>query len=136
MSIWTIPTFSTRRRIWPRNATAIQYARHRVRIQFENLLRLAHADRPLEKALAAGSIPPALINLWNRMADAGVDVHLFDGGEQETPEQWLQLRMLEDSLDYMENPGTIVLLTGDGAGYDERRGFHSTLERMQRRGWR
>ena len=40
-------------------------ARHRVRIDFENLLRLAHADRPLGKALAAGSIPPALSMLWN-----------------------------------------------------------------------
>ena len=43
-----------------------QNARYRVRTNFENLLRLAHADRPLEKAVAAGSIPPALINLWNR----------------------------------------------------------------------
>ena len=117
------------------------YARYRVRIQFENLLRLAHADRPLEKALAAGSIPPALINLWNRMADAGVEVHLFDRGEsnrgeQETPDQWLQLRMLENGWDYMENPGIVVLLTGDGAGYNEGRGFHSTLERMHQRGWK
>ena len=116
-------------------------ARHRVRIQFENLLRLAHADRPVEKALAAGSIPPALINLWNRMADAGVEVHLFDRGEpgrgeQETPDQWLQLRMLEDSVDYLGNPGTVVLLTGDGAGYNEGRGFHRTLERMKRLDWR
>ena len=117
------------------------YARYRVRIQFENLLRLAHADRPVEKALAAGSIPPALINLWNRMAEAGVEVHLFDRGapdrgEQETPDQWLQLRMLEDSLDYLGNPGTVVLLTGDGAGYNEGRGFHSTLERMKRLDWK
>lgn len=115
-------------------------ARHRVRIQFENLLRLAQADRPLEKALAAGSIPPALINLWNRMADAGVEVHLFDRGEpgrgeQETPDQWLQLRMLEDSVDYLGNPGIVVLLTGDGAGYNEGRGFHRTLERMKRLDW-
>ena len=58
-----------------------QYARYRVRINFENLLRLAHADRPLEKALAAGSIPPALVYLWNRLRSAGVEVHLFDRGE-------------------------------------------------------
>ena len=117
------------------------YARYRVRIQFENLLRLAHADRPVEKALAAGSIPPALSMLWQRLRRLGIEVHLFDRGEpargeQETPDQWLQLRMLEDGWDYIENPGTIVLLTGDGAGYNEGRGFHSTLERMQRRGWR
>ena len=113
-----------------------QYARYRVRINFENLLRLAHADRPLEKALAAGSIPPALSMLWNRLRRAGIEVHLFDRGEQEPLDQWLQLRMLESALDYYEDPGIMVLLTGDGAGYNEGRGFHRTLERMHRRGWK
>ena len=113
-----------------------QYARYRVRINFENLLRLAHADRPLEKALAAGSIPPALSMLWNRLRRAGIEVHLFDRGEQETPDYWLQLRMLEDMVDYIDNPGIVALLTGDGAGYNEGRGFHRTLERMRRLGWR
>ena len=115
-------------------------ARYRIRINFENLLRLAHADRPLTKALAAGSIPPAMINLWNRMADAGIEVNLYDRGspnrgEHETPDRWLQLRMLEDTVDYIDNPGTVVLLTGDGAGYNEGHGFHRTLERMRRHGW-
>ena len=118
-----------------------QNARYRVRLNFENLLRLAQADRPLGKAMAAGSIPPALINLWNRLAEAGVEVHLYDRGEpgrgeQETPDRWLQLRMLEDGWDHIDNPGTVALLTGDGAGYNEGRGFHSTLERMHRRGWK
>ena len=118
-----------------------QNARYRVRMNFENLLRLAHADRPLTKAMAAGSIPPALLTLWNSLADAGLEVHLYDRGEpgrseQETPDRWLQLRMLEDGWDYMDNPGTVALLTGDGAGYNEGRGFHATLERMHQRGWK
>ena len=118
-----------------------QNARYRVRMNFENLLRLAHADRPLTKAMAAGSIPPALFNLWNRLADTGLEVHLYDRGEpgrgeQETPDRWLQLRMLEDGWDYMDDPGTVALLTGDGAGYNEGRGFHATLERMRQRGWK
>ena len=116
-------------------------ARELVRIHFDNILRLAHADRPLTKALAAGSIPPQMRQLWNRLENRGVEVHLFDrggrdSGEQETPDQWLQLRMLEDGWDYNGNPGIVALLTGDGAGYVEGRGFHSTLERMHRRGWR
>jgi len=116
-------------------------ARYRVRIHFENLLRLAHADRTLEKALATGSVPPEMRQLWNRMESRGVEVHLFDRGgwgrgEQEMPDRVLQLRMLEDALDYNGNPGTVVLLTGDGAGYLEGAGFHSTLERMHRRDWR
>ncbi len=116
-------------------------ARYRVRINFDNILRLAHADRTLGGAVAAGSIPPEMRQFWNRMEAAGVEVRLFDRGspersEQDTPDRILQLRMLEDALDHNGNPGVVVLLTGDGAGYHEGAGFHRTLERMHKRGWR
>ena len=116
-------------------------ARWRMRIHFDNMLRLAHADRAVEKALAAGSVPPELRQVWNRLESRGVGVQVFDRGspergEQETPDRALQLRMLEDALDYNGDPGIVVLLTGDGAGYSEGAGFHRTLERMHRRGWR
>ncbi len=116
-------------------------ARYRVRIQFDNLLRLAHADRPIQRALAVGSVSPEMRQLWNRMESNGVEVELFDKGvpgrgEQEMPDRLLQLRMLEDALDYIGDPGIVVLLTGDGAGYTEGTGFHGVLERMHRRGWR
>ena len=116
-------------------------ARYRVRIQFDNLLRLAHADRPLQKAFAAGSVPPEMLGVWNRMEAEGVEVELFDRGdpargEQQMPDHMLQLRMLTDALDYNGNPGIVTLLTGDGAGYFGGGGFHRTLERMHIRGWR
>ncbi len=116
-------------------------ARYRVRIHFDNLLRLANADRPVARAYAAGSVPPEMRQLWNRLENRGVEVQLFDRGspergEQETPDRMLQLRMLEDALDYNGDPGIVVLLTGDGAGYLEGAGFHRTLERMHKRGWR
>ena len=116
-------------------------ARYRVRVNFDNLLLLAHADRPLRKALAAGSVPPQMRQLWNRLENRGVSVKLYDRGdpgrsEQDMPDRILQLRMLEDALDYNGNPGIVALLTGDGAGYLEGAGFHSTLERMHKRRWR
>ena len=116
-------------------------ARQRVRIHFDNMLRLAHADRSVQKAFAAESVPPEMRQLWNRLESNGVEVQLFDRGSsehggQEIPDRVLQLRMLEDALDYNGDPGIVVLLTGDGAGYTEGAGFHSTLERMHRRGWR
>ena len=121
-------------------------ARYRVRIHFDNLLRLAHADRQLRKAFAAGSVPPEMRGLWNRTEARGVEVALFDRGqpdrgqpdrgEQEMPDRMLQLRMLEDALDFNGTPGIVTLLTGDGAGYVEGAGFHRTLERMHARGWR
>ena len=116
-------------------------ARYRLRIDFSNMYRLAHADRPVQRACAAGSVPPEMRHLWNRLENSGVDVHLFDRinpehGEQEIPDRLLQLRMLEDTVDFMDEPGIVVLLTGDGAGYSEGAGFHRTLERMHNRGWR
>ncbi len=114
-------------------------ARFRVRVHFANMLRLAHAGRPVRKALAAGSIPPEIQRLWNRMEAEGVEVQLFDRysperGEQEVPDKVLQTAMLRDMADY--DPGIVVLLTGDGAGYQRGVGFHSDLERMHRRGWK
>ena len=116
-------------------------ARYLVRIHFENLLRLAEAGRPLAKAVAAGSVPPEMRQLWNRMENRGVQMRLFNRvergrGEQEVPDRWLQLCMLEDALDNNGDPGIVALLTGDGAGYYEGQGFHRTLERMHERGWR
>lgn len=44
------------------------------------MLRLAHADRTMEKAIAAGSAPPEMRQLWNRLENRGVEVRLFDRG--------------------------------------------------------
>ena len=75
------------------------------------------------------------------MEAQGIEVSLFDRGEahwgeQDMPDRVLQLRMLEDALDYNGDPGIAILLSGDGAGYLEGAGFHRTLERMHRGGWR
>ena len=67
-------------------------ARYLIRIHFENLLRLAEAGRPLAKAVAAGSVPPEMQQLRNRMESRRVQVRLFghgerDRGEQEVPDR-------------------------------------------------
>ena len=116
-------------------------ARHRVRISFKGMMRLAHADRPVEKAIAAGSVPPELRALWNSLSREGVEISLFDRGavergEQQTPDRVLQLQMLRDFADYNGDPGIAVVLTGDGQGFYDGAGFHADLERMYRRGWR
>ena len=116
-------------------------ARHRVRISFKAMMRLAQADRAVEKAIAAGSVPPEMRALWNRLSAQGVQIELFDRGaiergEQQTPDRVLQLQMLRDFADYNGDPGIVVLLTGDGQGFYDGAGFHADLERMHRRGWR
>ncbi len=116
-------------------------ARYRVRIDFDKIRQLADAGRPVESAFLAGSVPPELRQLWNRLEAGGWKISLFDRGdpqrgEQEMPDRILQLRMLEDALDYNGDPGIAVLLSGDGAGYLEGAGFNRTLERMHNKGWR
>ena len=114
--------------------------RSRVRIHFRNLLELARAGREIEHAVAVGSIPPELRHVWNRLENEGVTVHLLERGAMQGREQGvdqvLQTAMLRDGFDYNGEPGIAVLLTGDGAGFDDGVGFHADLERMRRRGWR
>ena len=115
-------------------------ARDRVRINIDNLLRLAKADRPIKKAFAVGSVLTQMHRSWKGLEDRGVEVKLDDRGypgrgEQETPDGTLQLRMLEDALDYIDDPGIMVLVTANGAGFLEGDGLRSTLERIHKRGW-
>ena len=115
-------------------------ARRRVRIDFRNMLELAHAGRAIEHAVAVGSIPPELRHVWNRLENLGVTVHLLErgamGGREQGVDQALQVAMLRDMADYNGDPGILAMLTGDGAGFADGVGFHADLERMRRRGWR
>lgn len=115
-------------------------ARSRVRVHFRNLLDLARAGRDIEHAIAVGSIPPELRQVWNRLENEGVTVQLLERGalqgREQGVDQLLQTAMLRDAFDYNGDPGIAVLLTGDGAGFDDGVGFHADLERLRNRGWR
>lgn len=115
-------------------------ARQRVRLHFKNLFELACADRKIERSFVAGSIPPEVRHLWNHLENMGITVKLYDRGgyergEQNMPDTWLQLQMLEDTILYNGDPGIACLLTGDGAGYTLGYGFHHILELMLGKGW-
>lgn len=114
--------------------------RGRVRVHFRNLLELARAGRDIEHAIAVGSIPPELRQVWNRLENEGVTVQLLERGalqgREQGVDQLLQVAMLRDFADYNGDPGIAVLLTGDGAGFADGVGFHADLQRMRRRGWR
>ena len=115
-------------------------ARYRVRLHFRHLLDLAYGGREIEHAIAVGSIPPELRHVWNRLENEGFSVQLLERGalqgREQGVEQLLQTAMLRDTIDYNRNPGIVVLLTGDGAGFADGVGFHADLERMHNRGWR
>lgn len=116
-------------------------APHLARVHVDNLMTLAVADRKVESAVVAGSIPPEVRSLWTRLENAGAKVRLFDRGgrdgpEQQIPELILQKQMMTDAVRYLDDPGIVVLLSGDGAVYWKGEGFHASLELMHARGWR
>ena len=117
-----------------------EVARYRIRIHLRNLLRLAHGDREIGRAVAVGSIPPELRHVWNRLENEGIEVQLFERGammgREQGVDQALQVAMLRDAFDHNGDPGVAVLLTGDGAGFYDGVGFRADLERMRHRGWR
>lgn len=114
-------------------------AKDSVRIQFDNLLELALAGRAMANVFVVGSIPPEQRAVWDRLTEAtGVVPELyergqFSGGEQGL-DQCLQVHMLRAISDNPE-PQVVVLMTGDGAGYDDGVGFHADMARMQAAGW-
>jgi hypothetical protein len=114
-------------------------AKDQVRLEFEQLLQLALVGRPLANAYVVGSIPPEQREIWNRLeAVTGVKPELYErgqvsGGEQGL-DQCLQVHMLRAISDHTE-PQVAVLMTGDGAGYDNGVGFHADMERMHAAGW-
>ena len=112
--------------------------RMRVRVDFRKLLLLAHDERPLKRTVAAGSIPPAMEELWHRLANDGkVHVDLFNRhgyDEQGVPDTVLQWEILLNAIN-IKPPGVMVLLTGDGAGY-QGKGFLKVLKSVHHLGWK
>ena len=114
-------------------------AKDQVRLQFDRLLQLALANRPLANAFVVGSIPPEQRHVWQRLeADTGVRPELYErgqiSGEEQGLDQCLQVHMLRAISDNQE-PQIAVLMTGDGAGYDNGVGFHADMARMHAAGW-
>ncbi len=115
-------------------------ARTQIRLHFQSLLDLALAERELGKVFVVGSIPPEQRAMWDSLERAtGVKPELYErggvtGGEQGL-DQCLQVHMLRAMSDHVDEPQIVVLMTGDGAGYDDGVGFHADMERMHKAGW-
>ncbi len=114
-------------------------AYYQFRLQFKNILELARAGREIEYAIAVGSVPPELRQVWNKMEQSGVEIELFERGsgsnKEQAVDQALQVHMLRKTIDYNGTPGIVVMLTGDGHGFYDGVGFHADLERMHKKGW-
>ena len=110
-----------------------------LRLQFENLWNLATAKRSVIKGVAVGSVPPEQKEIWRKLkSSTGVSLELYERGAQSGTEQAvdqsLQIHMLRAVLTE-EEPQIAVLLTGDGAGILDSKGFFYDLQRMYNKGW-
>jgi len=108
------------------------------RIHFSKLFDFACDNRPVSFAYVGGSVPPNNDDLWRRLQAIGATVETQEravsGGEVAVDEA-IQLQMANRVLD-VEPPQTFVLLTGDGSGYSDGKGFIRQLERALKHGWK
>ena len=105
--------------------------RWELRLQFKALFDFAAAGRTVEKAVAVGSVPPELHQIWSSLGSVGLIVDLQERGAESGKEQGvdagLRLEMMTSVLD-RDVPAVAVLLTGDG-------GFREFADRMIAKQW-
>ena len=109
------------------------------RINFENLIDLAADTRPIEQVFCVGSVPPPTDSVWGHIETlTGKKPELYErgaaSGKEQAVDQALQARMLRLGYDY-DPPETIILLSGDGSGFEEGVGFFSDITRLHKFGW-
>lgn len=108
------------------------------RIHFAYLFDFVANGRKVDYAFVGGSIPPDNDPLWQRFENLGIKVEKQERGQSSGGEiavdEIIQLHMANQVLD-VTPPGVMVLLTGDGSGYTDGRGFVAQLERAHKHGW-
>ena len=109
------------------------------RIHFANLFEFCCQGRQVSFAFLAGSVPPTTDELWTRIRELGIQIITQERGKYQNNEvavdEIIQLKMANRILD-CESPETMVLLTGDGKGYNQGIGFIPQLERAVKRNWK
>jgi hypothetical protein len=106
------------------------------RVHILKLFEFVRNGRPLSYAFVGGSIPPNNDPLWQRFEALGADVEKQErgvSGGEVAVDEIIQLQMANRILDVP--PATMVLLTGDGSGYTDGKGFIKQLERAKKHGW-
>lgn len=110
------------------------------RIYFKNLIDLAADNRPVEQVFCVGSVPPPTDAIWEHIRRiTGRAPETYERGSatgtEQAVDQALQVRMLRLGYD-VDPPETLVLLTGDGAGWEEGIGFFADIKRLHEMGWK
>lgn len=109
------------------------------RIHFESLVDLAANNRAVEQVFCVGSVPPPTDSVWGHIEKkTGKKPETYErgasSGKEQAVDQALQTRMLRLGYDF-DPPETIVLLSGDGSGFEEGTGFFADIKRLHKVGW-
>ncbi|OJX73794.1 MAG: hypothetical protein BGO92_04570 [Magnetospirillum sp. 64-120] len=91
--------------------------------------------------MLAGSVPPGNDALWDAANKAGFDTTLLRRVESDTGrlieqgvDEAIHLKIANILLD-TDEPGTMVLATGDGAETEQASSFTQQVRRAAKRGW-
>lgn len=114
-----------------------------VRVDYKNLFRvLRHGKMNTGVSMLAGSVPPGNEALWTAAKEAGFDTTLLhkvpaDTGRlsEQGVDEAIHLRIGNILLD-ADEPGMIVVATGDGAQTTQGCSFTDQVIRAAKRGWK
>jgi hypothetical protein len=112
--------------------------RYAFRIHFPRFIDLITAKNHAAEFVWGGSTPPTSDEVWSRLESSGIKPVLIPrstSGENETVDHKIQLQMYRHAKKYKLSPGTMVVCTGDGKGYDVEEGFLYDLEGFVQDGW-
>jgi NYN domain len=110
-----------------------------LRIHFVNMFDFARWQRPVDSFVMVGSLPPDNDPLWKRVMDLENFVHgKFDliklnrdiHNKEQGVDDTLLAQLYRFCVSNADRPGTVVLLTGDGAGHAKERGFYDALRQV------
>lgn len=117
----------------------LEYKPGKFRIHFEHLIDLAADGRAIEQVFCVGSVPPPTDSVWGHIERlTGKRPELYErgaaSGKEQAVDQALQTRMLRLGYDF-DPPETLVLMSGDGSGFETGIGFFADIKRLHRIGW-
>lgn len=108
----------------------------KVRLEYEHLLQVALRGRKLLRGAIVGSMmSEQQADAMRRTCKLKVERYGTVDGNEQAVDQALQVHLLRAGYDYRAEPRTIVLMTGDGAGYGDGRGFRADIERLYQTNW-
>ena len=110
------------------------------RIYFPNFVKLCLGGSAPDEVIWAGSNPPPDDSVWKYLREEmAINPQLLErsgAGEQETVDHRIQLCMYRHVRKYKDDPGILILATGDGKGYENEEGFLYDCEGFISQGWK